>query len=125
MKLTINPETHLIEGVTRDPLTGPQFAALQPPDCPVCHAMVNMDRIDVTPDADYHARYGNCYIVGLWTCPHGCDPRTGERMHYGQTYETSKSRIGTLARCSCGDETVISSQLEYDGWIAVHHPKGL
>jgi hypothetical protein len=78
MGLAIDPETLMISGGDRV-FTAGQFALLVPPPCPVCGATVDVDRIDVTLNAEEEARRGRSYIIGRWECPHHCDPRTGQR----------------------------------------------
>jgi hypothetical protein len=43
--------------------------------CPVCDARVERAQIDVTSASDAYPRY----IPGMWQCPRGCNPDTGER----------------------------------------------
>jgi hypothetical protein len=119
-QLTINPETLLLDGAPRDLLTAGEFAELAPPACPVCATTVEVQRLDATPNADYEAEHGRGYLVGMWSCPHGCDPRTGQRMHYGQEYGTSPGAEGATCACTCGDTTVVLGHAEAAAWQAVH-----
>ena len=121
-ELTISPKTLLIEGLPSGALTADQFGQLIPPPCPVCGATVRIDRIDVTLNAEEEARRGRSYIAGRWECPHDCDPRAGQRRHYGQSYGRGVGDPGVTCKCSCGDETIAVSQEEHDAWRAVHHP---
>ena len=98
---TINPETLLIEGLEHRTFTAEQFARIEPPACPVCGATVEIDRIDVTFNAEEEARQGRNYIPGMWRCPHNCNPRTGQRMHYSQSV-SSGIGSGYSLECSCG-----------------------
>jgi hypothetical protein len=118
--LRINPETFMIDGLERRTFTAGEFARIEPPSCPVCGAKVSIDRIDVTFNAEEEARTGRSYIAGRWECPHDCDPRTGQRMHYSQSFETGMGWEGVKCMCSCGDETVTITTAESDAWRAVH-----
>lgn len=120
--ITINPETLLLSGLPGNTLTADEFAQLEPPPCPVCGAAVQIDRVDVTFNEDDLRANGRTYIAGMWHCPRGCNPRTGQRMHYSQSAELSIGDPGIRARCSCGDEAVLLSQAEEDAWRAIHRP---
>jgi hypothetical protein len=121
VKLTIDPATLSLLPKFRDGLTTAEFAALVPPECPVCGEQVTVQRIDVTPDAEWHAQHGRLYIVGMWECPHHCDPRTGQRVHFGQSYRSSMAIGGVEATCSCGDVTVCAGD-ELAVWQETHKP---
>lgn len=118
--LSIDPRTAQIGGLPAGAMTASEFAHLVPPDCPVCGAQVTIDRIDVTFSAEEEAKRGRQYIAGLWECPHGCDPLTGQRVHYSQSYRTGMSFEGTECTCTCGDVTVVLIKAEADAWQAVH-----
>lgn len=120
VQLTINPETLFLDGAPDGLLTGGQFAELAPPACPVCGAAVEVDRLDATPNEEYEAAHGRGYLVGMWHCPHDCNPRTGQRVHYGQQYSTGPGDAGTTCSCTCGDTTVVLSRAEWAAWQAVH-----
>src|SRR5437763_1889593 len=47
---------------------------------------VLIDRIDVTLNEAAEILHGRSYVAGRWECPHHCNPRTGQRMHYGQEF---------------------------------------
>jgi hypothetical protein len=119
--LTVNPETLLIDGLERRTFTAAEFARTVPPDCPVCGAQVTIDRIDVTLNEEDHRQRGRSYIAGMWECPHHCDPRTGQRMHYSQSYESGVAQDGMTCVCSCGDEQVTVTADEFIAWKQVHH----
>ena len=124
MDLAINPETLMIDGLPSGVLTADQFSRLVPPPCPVCGAAVRIDRIDVTFNAEEEARRGRSYIAGRWECPHDCDPRTGQRRHYSQSYDCAMGEDWLTCKCSCGDETIVAGNEEHAAWRAVHHPPG-
>lgn len=119
-EITINPETLLLDGLEDRPLTADEFAQIRPPACPVCGTTVTIDRIDITLNAEELARQGRTYIAGRWECPRGCNPRTGQRMHYSQSASRSMGAPGVTLTCSCGDETVALDQAEMDAWRAEH-----
>jgi hypothetical protein len=118
--LSINPQTAQIDGLPAGGMTADEFARLVPPSCPVCGAQVVVDRVDITWDAEEEARLGRQYIAGRWECPHGCNPLTGQRRHYGQSYRTGKGFEGTECTCTCGDVTIILTKAEADAWQEVH-----
>jgi hypothetical protein len=100
VKLTIDPETLLIAGdAAKRAYSAAEFAALESPDCPVCHLPATVQRLDVTLNAEDERLNGRSYIVGLWDCPRGCDPRTGRRCHSSQTF--GKGLDGWRFACSC------------------------
>jgi len=86
-------------------LTATEFANLPPMPCPVCGSPVDRDRIDVTSRA-HHERTGERqYIVGMWSCPRGCNPVTGERAHLNQEFGSDFGNdVDYWFRCSCGVE---------------------
>lgn len=102
-------------------MTAAEFAQLVPQPCPVCGTAVDVDRIDVTPNADYAADWGHVYIAGRWACPRGCDPETGKRYHGG--YARHADFEGPRFICSCGDVVYVHTQAECDQFFA-DHPVG-
>jgi len=77
---------------------------------------VLIDRIDVTLNEAAEVLHGRSYVAGRWECPHHCNPRTGQRMHYGQEFRTGASLAGTECACSCGDKTVVLDEAERAVW---------
>lgn len=118
MRVRIDPATLMIDGVEGRTFTADEFAALVPPDCPVCGTQVRIDQINVTFSAEEEAAHGRSYIAGMWDCPHGCNPRTGERMHFGQSFESRRGVPGVTCTCTCGDTTVVLSEAEGQAWRA-------
>lgn len=102
--------------------TAGQFAGLQLPNCPVCDAQLTVDRIDVTPNAEYEAAHGRAYIPGLADCPHHCDIPNRQRRHYGQSARHGPDLpAGSVeVSCTCGDTRIIATQDEGRAWSAEH-----
>jgi hypothetical protein len=98
--LTADPETLDIPELAHRSFTAGEFAAIEPPACPVCGAKVTIQRIEVTLNAEDEAANGRSYIAGMWECPRGCDPRTGRRRHFSQSFGLGLS--GHFFECSCG-----------------------
>lgn len=99
MSIGIGPETFELTGL--DPsYTAAGFAALEFPACPVCGAMITVDRVDVTLNAADEAANGRSFVAGLHECPRGCDWRTGERKHFSVTW--GQRTDGGFVDCSCG-----------------------
>lgn len=93
-----------------------EFARLPIPNCPVCGIRVELDRIDVTlNEAELEAR-GRRYIAGRWTCPRGCNPLTGERLHGNHTIESGMTD-GIRFICNCGFDELV----ERSDFLAVEH----
>lgn len=111
----------MIEGSGQETFTAEEFARIVPPACPVCGATVSVNRIDVTLNAEEEALRGRTYMMGRWNCPHGCDPRTGTRRHYGQSCKTDAGRDVTECTCTCGDVTLVQNMAEFAAWHDEHH----
>jgi hypothetical protein len=120
--LTANPQTFGIDGLTRRVFTAGEFARIDPPRCPVCGAKVTIERIDITANEEDEARNGRTYIAGMWECPHGCDPRTGERRHYEQ--KVSSGIDGLALECSCGFSQAYLTGTDLAALAAEHCPPG-
>lgn len=102
-----------------------EFDAMPRPPCPVCGAEMDVQRIDVTANAEAELAHGRQYLAGLADCPHGCDQRTGERRHYQQQARRGPAIDGIELTCSCGADPVIAATRdEGEAWAAVHHPPG-
>jgi hypothetical protein len=91
----------------------------QPPPCPVCGTTAEVDWIEVTLNARDLTENGRSYIPGRWTCPHNCNPVTGERWHGDQTY--GHTIEGVFFRCSCGVTRHGLSEQEF-GDLLNEHP---
>lgn len=126
MKLGIDPVGGVVDGQRgmHATYTGAEFAQLESPACPVCGATVTVQRIDITPDAEYEAQHGRLYITGLAECPHHCDIPRGERRHFGQSVRYGREFEGAEATCTCGDVTIITSRERGRAWAAKHHRPG-
>lgn len=99
--------------------TGAEWAQQRWPPCPVCGATVEPDKIYATANQRDHELHGCTYMAGLWSCPHGCNPITGERHHGDQTI--SREFGGGLGfRCSCGVDKTGLTREEFDQLRAAH-----
>ena len=97
----IDPETlSLTNPDAPDRFAAAEFASQRWPPCPVCGATVEPEQIYITANEEDHRLNGDTYIPGLWSCPRGCNPLTGQRMHYSQ--ESGQDANGRWFRCSCG-----------------------
>lgn len=70
----INPQSLNVEPVDGQPVgdfTAQEWDEQRWPDCPVCGARINVDRIDICTNTDPRHRY----ICGAWECPNACDIR--------------------------------------------------
>jgi hypothetical protein len=99
----------------RDVMTAVEFDRIEPQPCPVCGATVDVEQVDVTPNAEYHAKHGRCYVAGPWSCPHGCNPETQQRYHGGYRVESDDET--TRLVCTCGG---VSSPGGVDQFLAAH-----
>lgn len=98
--------------------TGAEWAQQQWPPCPVCGATVEPDKIYATANQRDFDLNGDTYFPGLWSCPRGCNPETGERFHGEQT--TIRDVNGLGFRCSCGVHEVGLTREELDQLRAEH-----
>jgi hypothetical protein len=105
--------------------TADEFAQLEWPPCPVCGGKLSVQRIDITMNADDEARNGRSYIAGLYECEHHCDLRTGQRVHYGQSFRSGGPDLGDgiECTCSCGDVRILARG-EVRAWQDVHQVPG-
>lgn len=99
-----------------------EFAAQQWPPCPVCGTTVDVNQIDVTLNEEDERRNGRTYISGPWSCPRGCNPVTGQRLHYAQQFGGGADG-GRSFRCSCGTEEYGLSADEFTR-LREEHPVG-
>lgn len=111
-ELGIDPETLLLTGYDHQRrFSAAEFAELEAPRCTVCGAKVSIQQIDVTfNEADERAN-GRTYIPGMWHCPHGCNPRTGQRLHGDWEVSRSMGEDWVRFRCNCGaDEYTLTNE---------------
>lgn len=99
--------------------TAEEWAQQQWPPCPLCGATVEPEQIYITANRRDFELHGHTYMPGLWSCPRGCNPITGERYHGEQT--VSREFGGGLGfRCSCGvDESGLTPE-EFEQLRAAH-----
>jgi hypothetical protein len=90
----------MIDELNHRAFTAGEFAAIEQPPCPVCGTPVEIERLDVTMNAEDERLNGRSCIAGMWSCPRDCDPRTGERRHYSQQFAAGPD--GMSFECSCG-----------------------
>jgi len=118
--LAIDPESLQLTGAERRGFTAGEFAAMEPPPCPVCGTPVIIDRIDVTENAEDEAANGRTYVPGMWRCPHDCDPRAGQRVHLNCTYGFDAG--GAWFECSCGETGSGLRGEDFKSALAIHRP---
>lgn len=100
-QLAIDPETHLLTGYERGRRwTVAQRDLVLRPECPVCRSLVDIQWLDVTANEADEREHGRTFVPGMWSCPHGCNPVTGERWHAGWQIVTNAE--GWHYTCSCG-----------------------
>jgi hypothetical protein len=99
-----------------------EFAQLNAPDCPVCGTKGELQRLDVTLNEAQLQKEGRRYIPGLWSCPHGCNPNTGQQFHGGQQWETEMIGDGVRFVCSCGVEERHVPAERMNALLSQHEP---
>jgi hypothetical protein len=107
----------------RGTMTATQFAEMGGQDCPVCGTRVDVERVDVTPNAAYEWEHGRVYIAGRWACPRGCNPQTGRRYHGNVAYMANGLAEPVRATCTCGGEAWLTTGSEHEAW-RLEHPEG-
>lgn len=62
-------------------LTEAQIRASWWPACPLCGTTIEVDLIDVTT---WNRPVPREYLIGVWECRNGCDPRDSDPRYIGR-----------------------------------------